>query len=114
MQDWIKKNNANAESLDEIYLSYFSRLHSYRAITAYILEQLRLLQHVCVVFYGHPTVFAKSALDAVIQSRSEGFYAQILPGISAEDCLFADLLINPGDCGCQSFEASDFLIHSRL
>jgi hypothetical protein len=34
----------------------------------------------------------------------------MLPAISAEDCLFADLAIDPGEGGCQSFEASDFLI----
>jgi hypothetical protein len=37
----------------------------------------------------------------------------VLPGISAEACLFADLLIDPGTCGYQSFEATDFLIRQR-
>jgi len=37
----------------------------------------------------------------------------MLPGISAEDCLFADLGIDPGISGCQSFEATDFLLNSR-
>src|SRR5207253_2021122 len=38
------------------------------------------------------------------------FEARMLPGVSAEDCLFADLGINPGMTGCQSFEATDFLV----
>jgi hypothetical protein len=37
----------------------------------------------------------------------------MLPGISAEDCLFADMSLNPGDYGCQSFEATDFLAARR-
>jgi hypothetical protein len=37
----------------------------------------------------------------------------MLPGISAEDCLFADLGIDPAASGCQSFEATDFLIRPR-
>jgi hypothetical protein len=37
----------------------------------------------------------------------------MLPGISAEDCLFADLGLNPGENGCQSFEATDFLGRRR-
>jgi hypothetical protein len=37
----------------------------------------------------------------------------MLPGISAEDCLFADLGIDPGELGCQSFEATYFLINRR-
>jgi tetrapyrrole methylase family protein/MazG family protein len=113
MQEWIQSANPNAESLDEIYARYPLRLHCYRAITNYILEVLHQKQHVCVVLYGHPAVFAQPALDAVRQAQKEGYYAKILPGISAEDCLFADLLIDPGSCGCQSYEATDFLIHRR-
>jgi hypothetical protein len=37
----------------------------------------------------------------------------MLPGISAEDCLFADVGIDPGENGCQSFEATDFLACRR-
>lgn len=111
--EWIQKENPHAESLDRIYSSYKLRQDCYQGITNYILEQLRLNQHLCVVMYGHPTVFAQPALEAVNQAKKEGYYAKILPGISAEDCLFADLLIDPGQCGCQSFEATDFLIYRR-
>ncbi len=38
----------------------------------------------------------------------------MLPGISAEDCLFADLGVDPAQNGCQSYEASDFLLNSRM
>jgi len=37
----------------------------------------------------------------------------MLPGISSEDCLFADLGVDPGIYGCQSFEATDFLVNRR-
>jgi hypothetical protein len=37
----------------------------------------------------------------------------MLPGISAEDCLFADLGVDPSRFGCQSYEATDFLVHHR-
>jgi len=37
----------------------------------------------------------------------------MLPGVSAEDCLFADLGVDPGAGGCQSFEATDFLLNGR-
>lgn len=37
----------------------------------------------------------------------------MLPAVSAEDCLFADLGIDPAIPGCQSFEATDFLVHER-
>lgn len=35
------------------------------------------------------------------------------PGISAEDCLYADLGIDPGTCGCQHFEASQMMFFRR-
>jgi hypothetical protein len=34
----------------------------------------------------------------------------MLPGISAEDCLYADLGVDPGATGCLSYEATDFLL----
>lgn len=114
MKEWIQKSNAQSESLDFLYDKYPSRIDCYNEITQYILQQVRKGQHVCVVLYGHPTVFAKPGLNAVLQAQAEGFYTKILPGISAEACLFADLIINPGSCGCQSFEATDFLVHQRV
>lgn len=113
MQDWIQHVNPQAESLDNYYTQHRLRFHCYRAITNYILETLRKKNHVCVVLYGHPAVFAKPGIDAVRQAKEEGHYAKILPGISAEDCLYADLLIDPGMGGCQLFDATDFLIHRR-
>jgi hypothetical protein len=35
------------------------------------------------------------------------------PGISAEDCLYADLGIDPGAFGCQHYEASQLLYYKR-
>jgi hypothetical protein len=68
---------------------------------------------VCTAFYGHPGVFVDPSHDAVARARAEGYAARMLPGISAEDCLYADLGLDPGEDGCQSFEATDFLVHRR-
>ncbi len=37
----------------------------------------------------------------------------MLPGVSAEDCLFADLGIDPAVTGLQSYEATNFLYYHR-
>src|SRR3546814_15863240 len=34
-------------------------------------------------------------------------------GVSAEDCLYADLGIDPGEVGCQQYEASQFMFYRR-
>lgn len=113
MKQWIEKNSVSAESLEHLYSKYPLRLHCYRAIRDYILTVLSEPQHVCVVIYGHPTVFAQPALAAAIQAEQLGYQVDILPGISAEDCLFADLRINPGAYGCQSYEATDLLLRQH-
>jgi len=113
MQDWIQQLNPSSESLDHLYTQHLLRIDCYKAISKYILETLQNYKHICVVMYGHPAVFAQPALDTVKQAKKNGYFAKILPAISAEDCLFADLLIDPGSYGCQSFEATDFLIHRR-
>jgi hypothetical protein len=35
------------------------------------------------------------------------------PGVSAEDCLYADLGIDPGRFGCQHYEASQLMLYRR-
>ena len=113
MKYWISQHNLNSESLDNLYFSQPLRNDVYDSITQYILDNLLKSKHICVALYGHPTIFAKPALDAVIQAKSLGYEAKILPGISAEACLFADLLIDPGNIGWQSFETTDFILHNR-
>lgn len=113
MKEWIISQNTQAQSLDFLYSQHELRKDNYTAITRYILDELHKEQHVCVVLYGHPAVFAKPGLAAIKTARTEGYFAKILPGISAEACLFADLLIDPGSQGCHSFEATDFLLYKR-
>lgn len=113
LKSWIQEQNQNTESLDFLYSSSSHRLEAYQRITNYVLTHLYQKKHVCFALYGHPSVFSKPGLDAVKQAKKKGYYAKILPGISAEACLFADLLLDPGSYGCQSFEATDFLVHKR-
>jgi precorrin-6B methylase 1 len=111
--DWIKDNNPSAESFYPYYQQRESRMIAYKGMIERILYEVRKGQRVCAVFYGHPGVFVYPSHEAIKQARLEGYSAKMLPGISAEDCLFADLGIDPARNGCQSFEATDFLIHKR-
>jgi len=67
----------------------------------------------CLACYGHPGVFVYPSHEAIRRARAEGYEARMLPGISAEDCLFADLGVDPGISGCQSYEATDFMANAR-
>ena len=90
-----------------------NRKDTYRNMTATIMEQVRAGKTVCAAFYGHPGVFACIANMAIAQAREEGFEAHMEPGISAEDCLVADIGIDPGARGMQSMEATQFMIYQR-
>lgn len=110
---WLRSLNPRARSLASHYADGKRCLDTYGEMTAAILDAVRGGQRVCAVFYGHPGVFVLPAHAAIQQARAEGYPAVMCPGISAEDCLFADLGVDPGRTGCQSFEATDFLIRRR-
>ncbi len=107
---WLSKLKPNAESLYPFYQPGKDRLTTYLEMVERILTCVREGEKVCVVFYGHPGVFVYPSHEAIKRARLEGFNARMLPSISAEDCLFADLGIDPATSGCQSFEATYFLV----
>lgn len=113
LKTWIKRESILSESLDSIYYSTTKRIDAYNAITNYIVAEYSKFNILCVVFYGHPAVFADSALKAVKRIKLDGGHAVILPAISAMDCLYSDLNIDPGKTGCFSIEATELLIYER-
>jgi precorrin-3B methylase len=110
---WIRKLNPTAEPLQDCYAEGKMRIESYREMVRRVLEAVRDGQRVCLALYGHPGVFVYPSHEAIRQAREEGYSATMLPGVSAEDCLFADLGVDPALHGCQSYEATDFLVHQR-
>lgn len=109
----IQPLNPRIESLLDLYAPD----RSPGAVTAAIVDRLlapaRAGESVCAVFHGHPGVLCYPAGAAIRQARQEGLEAAMLPGVSAEDCLYADLGIDPATHGSQSYEATDFLVHRR-
>src|SRR5690606_15671130 len=75
--------------------------------------EARAGHRVCGAFYGHPGVFAEVPHRAIARARAEGLEAVMEPGISAEDCLYADVGFDPGTVGCQHYEASQFMFYHR-
>lgn len=101
--------NARSRSLERCYVEGEHRRAAYARMVDEILAPVRSGRRVCAAFYGHPGVFVLPSHEAIARARSEGFAAAMLPGISAEDCLFADLGVDPAASGCQSYEATRFL-----
>lgn len=105
----VRKLNANCISLDDLYEEGKSRALTYQQMTDRIVNAVVAGKKVCAAFYGHAGVFVTPSHDAINKVRELGFSAQMLPGVSAEDCLIADLGIDPSKFGCQSYEATQFL-----
>jgi uncharacterized protein YabN with tetrapyrrole methylase and pyrophosphatase domain len=111
--EWLSELAPGATNLAEAYSVGKSRDRTYEEITERVLAPVREGKRVCAIFYGHPGVFANSPHEAIRRARAEGHEARMLPGISALDCLFADVGVDPGDVGCQEYEATDFLLRRR-
>jgi hypothetical protein len=113
VEQWLSEMHPDVRSLQSLYREGKSRADTYREMVETMLTEVRAGKGVCGAFYGHPGVFAWPPHKAIEQARREGFEAHMEPGISAEDCLYADLGIDPGKYGCQHYEASQLLVYKR-
>lgn len=113
MKNWVVKNARKYISLDDIYFSSKQRSESYDKIANELLSSIQKNDNVCFLIYGHPTFFS-SVVDKIKKRiSSEDIIIQVMPGISAMDCLFADLKIDPGSMGLQSYDATEFLLYDE-
>jgi uncharacterized protein YabN with tetrapyrrole methylase and pyrophosphatase domain len=110
---WLNKMHPDVRSLQPYYHEGKSRMQTYREMVEAMLVEVRAGKKVVGAFYGHPGVFAWPPHKAIELARKEGYEAHMEPGVSAEDCLYADLGIDPGAYGCQHFEASQLLFYKR-
>ena len=103
---WIDEMNPDVRSLQPYYVEGERRNLSYQNMIDAMIEQVKAGKKVVGAFYGHPGVFSMVPHQAIKQCHQLGFDAMMLAGISAQDCLYADLAIDPGSYGCQDYEAS--------
>lgn len=108
LQQWVAALNPKTRSLQSHYGSQPNRRAAYSAMVDEILVHVRAGLNVCAVFYGHAGVYVTPSHEAIAQARAEGFDAIMLPGVSADACLVADLGVDPGAHGFQSYEAHAF------
>ncbi len=113
VEQWVETMNNNVISLQQFYQEGTSRMITYKKMVEVIMKEVRKGKKVCGAFYGHPGVFAWPPHQSIKQAQSEGFKAHMEPGISAEDCLYADLEIDPGTYGCIHYEATQFLYKNK-
>lgn len=108
---WIASLNERHESL-EYPRDGTPRAAIYEGMVARVLELLNQRYNVCAVFYGSPAWLAQPAHLAIARARQQGFAAQMLPGVSAVECLLTELGIEPGALGLQVYEATRFIVNA--
>jgi Tetrapyrrole (Corrin/Porphyrin) Methylases len=111
---WLRQLNPAARSLHDCYRPGADGRAACERMVERILAPLARGLAVCAAFYGHPAVFLHPSHEALRRARERGFAARMLPAVSAEDCLFADLGVDPGVAGRSLFEATDFLLRRRV
>jgi hypothetical protein len=110
---WIEEQNPHCFDLYQYYANDKDRVITYVQMIERMLDEVRAGKKVCAIFYGHPGVFVTPSHNAIEIARREGYEARMLPAVSAEDCLYADLGVDPSVPGLQIFEATDLLLRQR-
>ncbi|KAI6042262.1 tetrapyrrole methylase [Pisolithus marmoratus] len=108
-----EKSKGDCFDLRVYYDKDKNRYESYVQMCEVMLKDVRAGFNVLGIFYGHPGVFVSPSHRAIAIAREEGFRAKMLPGVSAEDYMVADLGFDPAFPGCMSHEATGILIHNR-
>jgi hypothetical protein len=112
-EQWVRSMNENTISLQPYYGEGKERVQTYDDMVEGMMVEVRAGRNVCGAFYGHAGVYACVPHNAISKARREGFESYMEPGISAEDCLIADLGIDPGEIGCISYEANQLLFYKK-
>jgi Tetrapyrrole (Corrin/Porphyrin) Methylases len=102
----VRKLNPNAVDLYEYYGEGKKRRATYVEMAELMLREVRRGLTVVGVFHGHPGYFVSPARRALAIASIEGYETAMLPGVSAPDCMFSDLRVDPGVFGCQILMAS--------
>lgn len=110
---WLRSINSNIESLQKFYNSDKDRVETYQQMVDIITQSVIDGHKTCAIFYGHPGVFVLPSHEVIDKLSSLGYDAKMLPGVSADACMYADVGFDPATSGCQSFEATDFLLFNR-
>jgi hypothetical protein len=95
------------------YVEGAHRLEAYGHMAARVVDAA--LDHPPVAFavQGHPVVGMQAPILIRDMAAALGLSVKVLPGISAMDCLFAELMIDPCLSGLQMYEATDLLLRRR-
>ncbi|MDP2025623.1 SAM-dependent methyltransferase [Sulfuriferula sp.] len=110
LKEYLLSKGAKVNDLLHLYAEGKNRLETYKEMSNMVIEGAIRNGPVAFGLYGHPTVFAFPPFVVKEVAESLGLTVDVIPGISSMDCIFAELMIDPANCGLQMFEATDLLL----
>ncbi|KAK6529513.1 hypothetical protein TWF281_008684 [Arthrobotrys megalospora] len=115
-EGYIKEKSPTAIDLYRYFINdeAIPEADIYIQISEVMLADVRVGKYVVGAFFGHPGLFMSPNRRALAIAQAEGYATKMIPGISVDDCILADLGIDPSFVGCLTCEARDFLIHDHL
>lgn len=113
LQQRLQRQGTKVIDLCSFYAEGKDRLHTYREMAKAVVAGAIHDGPVAFGLYGHPTIFAFPPFVVKEVAESLGLTVDVLPGVSAMDCLFAELMIDPANGGLQMFEATELLLTQR-
>ncbi len=113
MAAWLRDLNPEATSLHDCYRPGRSGLEASNAMVDRIVEPLGNGLSVCAAFSGNPAIAMHTTHEAILRAREMAVPARMYPAVSFEDCLVADLGVDPGQLGRMMYEATDFVLRPR-
>lgn len=114
IKKWIYNNNKKSYCLNKLYFSCKKREDAYALIAENILKQFDEWQRIGFLIYGHPLFFSTIVENIIEKIDNSEIAIKILPGISALDCLVADLKFDPGRNGLQTYDATEFILYDHI
>jgi len=113
MAAWVRSLHPDTTSLHDCYQAGVSGMEASNAMVERIVEPLFEGLTVCAAFSGNPAIAMHTTHEALRRARERGISSRMFPAVSFEDCLIADLGVDPGQLGRMMYEATDFVLHPR-
>ncbi len=112
VQPYLERLCHDVVDLDAFYKEGEDRILAYKGMTKAILAEARVRGPVGVALYGSPMVFVTPTRLLTDLAPRLNLKIKVLPGISAMECMFVDLGVDPSD-GFITYEANDLLLRRR-
>jgi tetrapyrrole methylase family protein/MazG family protein len=112
IHDYLRDLSPEVVDIHRYYNEDTPREEAYIGMVQAVLEAAIQSPPVALALYGHPVVFVTPTQSILEVAPKHGLKVKVLPGISAFDCMLADLGVDPSQ-GTLIYEVNDMLLFRR-